>query len=183
MSKEYNEPWDTAFLAGAVDVLSQRLDGIMDYPNNIAVDIFYVRDNNLSLLNDSVKERLKYYYRGNNGFFGDGDDEDWEKEIDALDFQLTEVEKDAHSFICETLGHYYCTSDKLSDEVKFFLEYMRRYLKEPLCIYQPASMPWKPGFVDINSEILGHAYLYVGFEYFFISYKDHFVLFILGSVE
>lgn len=59
MSKEHltieNEPWDAAFHAGIADVLSHRLDSILDYPNNICADIFYVKENDLSLLNDSIK--------------------------------------------------------------------------------------------------------------------------------
>ena len=186
MSKEYmsieNDSWETVFLAGAADVLSERLDSIMDYPNNVDADVFYVKDNDLSLLNDSVKRRLKYYKQYNSAVCGESDDDDPEDEINALDFHLTEVKTDVHSYICEKLRPY-CSSDKLSDEVKNFLDYMSRRLKEPLCIYQPASMPRKPGFADKTDEILGYTYLYAGFEHFFISYKDHLVLFIIGSIE
>ena len=183
MCKEYltieNEPWETAFLSGAVDVLAERLDDILDYPNDIAADVFYVKDNDMSLLNDTVKKRLRYYCRQT-------DDDDLKNAIETLDLRLREVKTDVHSFICEKLGRsHYCSSDKLdklSEEVKVFLDHMRRYLKEPLCIYEQADR-LANGFIDETSETLGYVYLYVGFEYFFISYKDHLVFILLGTVE
>ena len=100
MSKDHftfvNETGATAFLAGVVDVLSDNLNMILDFSYDLDSDIFYVKDNDLSLLNNSVKKRLlcyKQYYGGNIS----------EEKINTLDFQLIEMHTDVHHFICEQL--------------------------------------------------------------------------------
>lgn len=59
MSKDYcgfsNEDGETAFLAGVVDVLSDNLSMALDNTNALDADIFLVVDNNISLLNDAVR--------------------------------------------------------------------------------------------------------------------------------
>lgn len=173
MSKDHltieNEPWTAAFHAGIVDVLSKRLDSILDYPNNVYADVFYVKENDLSLLNDSVKKRLLYYVQE----YGC---EISEESIDAMNFQLKEVRTDVNNFLCEKLKPY-CSNDKLADEITGFINYLSRYMEKPLCIYEPIGM------TDKNMETLGEVYLYVAWECFFISFKDYLVLLVIGSLE
>ena len=183
MSKDlYNiesEPREAAFYSGALDVLAMRVEKLFDYGDSVDADIFYVRDNDLSLLNDSVKTRLKYYMRGT----ASPDDLD---DIDSLDFKLTRTETDVHSFICEYFRPY-CSSDKLSDTVKELLDYLSSKLGEPLCIYQQTSMmdqpKDRPAIIDKNCEIFGSFYFYYSWDHFFISYKDYMVAMILGTDE
>ena len=177
MSKDYlafvNETGETAFLAGVVDILSDNLQMILDFSYAVDVDIFRVENNDRSHLSDSVKKRLlyynKYYYKGLNNNIS-------EDKINALNFQLTEINTDVHKFICEQLKAY-CSGDKLSDAITEFLNNLNWHLQKPLCIYKPERMP------DKNIDILGKTYMYVAWNYFFISYYDYFVLFIIGTDE
>lgn len=172
MSKEYltieNEPWEAAFYTGAADVLSKRLDGILDYSDNVGSDVFYVKENDLSLLNDVVKKRLLYYVQQG--------DEAMEDEINALNFQLKEVQTDVNKYLCEKLKPY-CSNDKLAEEINGFIGYLSRTLKKPLCIYEPIGMR------DKNIDTLGEIYLYYAWDYFFISFKDYLVLLVIGTIE
>ena len=65
MSKDYylfeNENGKTAYLAGVVDVLSDNLSLICDFAADFDSDIFYMKDNNLALLENSIKKRLYSY--------------------------------------------------------------------------------------------------------------------------
>lgn len=177
MSKDHltfiNETGETAFLAGVVDVLSDKLQMVLDFSYAIDVDIFRVENNDLSLLNDSVKKRLlyynKYYYDGLNNNISDD-------RINALNFQLTEINTDVHDFVCEQLKAY-CTNGKLSEAVTEFLDDLNWHLQKPLCIYKPDRMP------DKNIHTIGGMYLYDAWNYFFISYYDYLVLFVLGTDE
>ena len=173
MSKDYltfaNETGTTAFLAGVVDVLSDNLQMILDFSYSLDVDIFYVEGNDLSLLNDSLKKRLLFYKQ----YYGGNTSED---KINALDFQLTEINTDIHSFVSEQLKAY-CSSDKLSDAVQEFLDDLSWHLQKPLCIYKPKRMP------DKNVHTLGEIYLYDAWNYFFISYYDYLILFVIGTNE
>ena len=172
MSKDHltieNEPWEAAFYAGIVDVLSDRLDGILDYSNNVEADVFYFKGNDLSLLNDFVKKRLLYY--------GRRDSDVWKDGINALDFQLKEVQTDVNKYLYEKLKPY-CSNDKLAEEISGFIGYLSRTLKKPLCIYEPIGMR------DKNIDTLGEIYLYYAWDYFFISFKDYLVLLVIGSLE
>ena len=65
VSKEYwgfsGENGETAFLAGVVDVLSDELSLHIEYPWYVDADIFYVKDNDISKLNEAVKARMHTY--------------------------------------------------------------------------------------------------------------------------
>lgn len=173
MSKNHlafvNETGKTAFLAGVVDVLSDNLQIVLDFSYAIDIDIFYIKDSNLSLLNDSVKKRLLCYKQ----YDGFNISED---KINALNFKLTKINTDVHDFICEQLKSF-CSDDNLSDAINEFLNDLNWYLQKPLCIYKPERMP------DKNIDILGGTYMYVAWNYFFISYYDYLVLFVLGTDE
>ena len=62
MSKEYwnyrDEDGETAYLAGALDVLSDRLSMYFDSHYTMDADIFRIRDNDISLLGEAVRRRL-----------------------------------------------------------------------------------------------------------------------------
>jgi len=173
MSKDYcgfeNETGETGFLAGIVDVLSDNLGMILDYSYALDADIFYVKDNDISLLNDSVKKRL-HDYKQKYGLTVP------EEKIDILDFQLKEINTDVYNFICSQMKKY-SSNDRLSDEVSNFLNDLNWYLQKPVCIYAPETMP------DKNIDTLGRIYLYMAWNYFFISYYDYFVLLVFGTVE
>ena len=88
-----------------------------------------------------------------------------------MDFQLTEINIDIHSFVSEQLKAY-CSRDKLSDAVQEFLDDLSWHLQKPLCIYKPKRMP------DKNVHTLGEIYLYDAWNYFFISYFYRIYLFL-----
>ena len=54
MSKDYcgfeNETGETGFLAGVIDVISDNLGMVLDFAEALDADIFYVKDNDISLL-------------------------------------------------------------------------------------------------------------------------------------
>ena len=173
MSKDYcgfeNETGETGFLAGVVDVISDKLGMVLDFAEALDADIFYVKDNDISLLNDSVKKRLHHYNQKYSCNVP-------EEKIDALDFQLKEIEADIPSFVYSQMKQY-SSNDALSDEVNKFLDNLNWYLWNPLCIYSPIKMP------DKNVHTLGKIYLYEAWNYFFISYHNYLVLLIFGTVE
>jgi len=67
---------------------------------------------------------------------------------------------------------------KLKKAVKDFFQNLNWYLQKPLCIYRPCSQ-----YPDKILNILGPVYLYMVFDYFFISYDEYMVLFIFGTTE
>ena len=66
MSKEYccfeYESGQTSFLAGIVDVLSDNLSIYCSDFNTMDADIFYIPNQNVTLLNNAVKNRVRRYY-------------------------------------------------------------------------------------------------------------------------
>ncbi|MDE5855202.1 MAG: hypothetical protein K2H19_09110, partial [Ruminococcus sp.] len=71
----------------------------------------------------------------------------------------------------------YSSSKEISKKVDEFFKTLNWYLNKPLYVYTPKKMP------DKNVNVLGEIYLYIAWNYFFISYYDYFVLFIFGTVE
>ncbi len=173
MSKDYwlfeKETGDIGFLAGVVDVLSDNLGMLLDYAYALDADVFFVKDNDMSLLNDSVKKRLHYY----NIRYGLHISE---KEIDALDFELIKSDADPEKVLCDFISNYSSKKDVLQGVKEFFTD-LNWYLQKPLCIYNPVRLP------DHNIDVLGSVYLYMAWDYFFIAYYDYLVLFVLGTVE
>ncbi|MDE6520742.1 MAG: hypothetical protein K2K91_09875 [Ruminococcus sp.] len=173
MSKEYwgfeKETGGTGFLAGVVDVLSDNLEMLLDFPYAMEADIFYVKDNDISLLNDAVKNRLHYY----NERYGCKIEKN---EIDSIDFDL-----DKHEFVSDggLAGHIssFSSSKEISEKVDDFFRTLNWYLNKPLYVYSPKKLP------DKNINVLGGIYLSMAWVYFFVSYYDYFVLFIFGTVE
>ena len=162
MSKEHtdfiNETGEVGFLAGIVDVISDNLEIILDFGYSLDADIFYIKNNDISLLNNTIKKRLKYYNKNLGNTVS-------EEKINALDFQLEELKTDVHKFICNQMKQY-SSSNKLSNEINKFLAVLNWHLQKPLCIYLPSKMP------DKNIHTLGKIYIYDAWNYFFISYYD-----------
>lgn len=173
MGKEYwgfeNETGDTGFLAGVVDVLSDNLSMLCDFYYAFDADIFHLENNDFSKLNDVIKKRLHYY----NKRYGVNLPEEY---INGLNLQLEKVNNDAEKILCDTISQYSSEKD-ISEKVGEFFRQLNWYLQKPIGIYVDKSFDHK------NVEILGHIYLYMGFEYFFIAYDEWVVLFIVGTVE
>ncbi|MBR1445401.1 MAG: hypothetical protein IJ583_17915 [Firmicutes bacterium] len=173
MSKDHygfeNERGETGFLAGVVDVISDELEMVLDFGYSLDADIFCIRNNDMTLLNDSVKRRLHCY----NQRYGCNIPKE---KIDSIDFKLDEIKTDVSVFVSQQIKEY-SSNDKLSDEVGKFLDVLRWHLHKPLCVYVPVKMN------DKNVNILGKIYLYEAWKYFFISYNEYMVLLILGTVE
>ena len=173
MSKEYwgfeKETGGTGFLAGVVDVLSDNLEMLLDFPYAMDADIFYVKDNDISLLNDAVKNRLHHYNEVYSCKFE-------KNEIDSINFDL-----DKHEFVSnEVLAGQidsFSSSKEISEKVDDFFRTLNWYLNKPLYIYSPKKLP------DKNIDVLGGIYLSMAWVYFFVSYHDYFVLFIFGTTE
>lgn len=173
MSKEYwgfeKETGGTGFLAGVVDVLSDNLGMLLDFPYAMEADIFYVKDNDISLLNDAVKNRLHYY----NERYDCKIEKD---EIDSINFDL-----DKHEFVSDggLAGHIsaFSSNKEISEKVDDFFRTLNWYLNKPLYVYSPKKLP------DKNVNVLGGIYLSMAWHYFFISYYDYFVLFVFGTTQ
>ena len=132
--------------------------------------LFYVKENDISLLNDAVKKRLHIYNEK------EGHNIPIEK-IDKIDFQLKEGKpKDYYGMLYGALEAF-CQKERLSKEVAEFLRSLEWYLGKPIGVYSPIRIP------DKNIQVLGQIYLYMAWDYFFIAYNDYLVLIIIGTVE
>ncbi len=175
MSREYwtlkGESGETAFLAGVVDVLSDTLSLVCDFTSAFNADIFYIPGNDLALLDDTVKRRLNIYHRYQENSYVKQSD------IDRIHFDLEKTEEDITEYVCHSFQKY-SSSPKLKKAVKDFFQNLNWYLQKPLCIYRPCSQ-----YPDKILNILGPVYLYMVFDYFFISYDEYMVLFIFGTTE
>ncbi len=173
MCKEYwgfeQETGGTGFLAGVVDVLSANLGMLLDFPYAMEADIFYVKDNDVSLLNSAVKKRL-HYYKEKYGCKTETD------EINSLNFELDKHEFVSDGGLAGQIGTY-SSSKEISEKVDDFFRTLNWYLNKPLYVYEPKKLP------DKNVNVLGEIYLSMAWHYFFISYYDYFVLFVFGTVE
>ena len=172
MSKEYwgfeNEDGSTAFLAGVVDVLSDNLSLACDYAVTLDADIFYVKEHDISLLNDSVKKRLHYY----NKRYGLKIPK---KKIDLIDFKLEKENCKIDDYLKKVMSKY-SSNPQMPEKVDEFLQELNWHIQKPLGIYSPMRN-------DKNVYILGNIYLYMAWDYFFIEYDDYMVLVIFGTVE
>ncbi|MDE6788307.1 MAG: hypothetical protein K2J47_03185 [Ruminococcus sp.] len=174
MSKEYwgfeKETGGTGFLAGVVDVLSDNLGMLLDFPYAMDADIFYVKDNDISLLNNLVKNRLHYY----NEIYCCSKIE--KNKIDSINFDLDKHEFVSNGVLAGQINSY-SSSKEVSEKVDDFFRTLNWYLNKPLYVYSPKKLP------DKNVNVLGGIYLSMAWHYFFISYHDYFVLFIFGTTE
>ncbi len=174
MSKDYflfeSESGETAYMAGVVDVLSDNLTMHCKFGNALEADIFYIKDNDMSLLNEAVKKRLHTYNEK------EGHNISIEK-IDKIDLQLREGKPEDYNEMLYGVLESWCQKDNLSEGVKEFLRSLQWYLGKPTGIYSPVKMP------DKNIDVLGKIYLYMAWDYFFIAYNDYLVLIIIGTVE
>ena len=173
MSKEYwgfeKETGGTGFLAGVVDVLSDNLEMLLDFHYAMDADIFYIKDNDISLLNRSVKKRLHYY----NEKYGCKIEKD---KINSINFEFDKHEFVSNEILARQISAY-SSSREISEKVDDFFRTLNWYLNKPLYVYLPKKLP------DKNVNVLGEIYLYMAWNYFFISYYDYFVLFIFGTIE
>lgn len=176
MSKEYwgfeNETGDTGFLAGVVDVLSDNLSMLCDFHYAFDADIFHLKDNDFSKLNDVIKKRLHYYNKRDGVNLP-------EKDIDNMNFILKKYatsSDDAKEYLCSVFSEY-STKKNISEKVNEFFNDLNWHLRKPISIYTPLRLP------DKNINVLGRIYLYMAFYYFFVSYDEWIVLFIFGTVE
>jgi hypothetical protein len=174
MSKEHDEfeseAEQTAFLAGVVDVLADNLSLVGDYACALDADVFYIKGGDISLLNSSIKKRLRSYNKYDGERIPD-------EKIESLNITLKKQECDVdNSFLCDMLSDY-SSSPKLTDAVAEFLSSLTWHLGEPKCVYFPTAHP------DKDIDVLGRIYLHMAWKYFFISFGDYIVMIILGSVE
>lgn len=173
MSRDYcgfeNEDSQTAFLAGVVDVLSDNLSTVCDFVHTLDADIFYVKNEDISSLNSAVKKRLHSY---NEKY---GENMSYE-EIESLDLKLKKIECNVDSRFLYGQIEAFSSSPNLKEAIDEFLRSLEWYLRKPVCIYSPVKR-------DKNIDILARMYLYMAYDYFFISYGEYVVLFIIGSVE
>ena len=173
MSKEYccfeYESGQTSFLAGIVDVLSDNLSIYCSDFNTMDADIFYIPNQNVTLLNNAVKNRVRRYYSLLGGL-------NKPEIIEKLDFRLTKVNIDPAKYMTEIIPEFQknSTAKQAINDFLFTLEW---HLQKPICIYEPIQTP------DNNINILSRAYLYIAWRYFFIAYDEYMVLLIFGTDE
>lgn len=175
MSKEYyafkDEIGKTAFLAGVVDVMSDRLSRVCDFSYDFDADIFYIPDNDFSLLDNSVKKRLSVYnqYIENSCIN--------QKDIDNIHFELEKIEEDITGYVYKSFQDY-SSNPNLKEKIDEFFSDLNWHLQKPICIYKPSSK-----CSNEICNILGHIYLYLAFNYFFIAYDEYMILFVFGTTE
>lgn len=179
-----NETGQTAFLAGVVDCLSDYLSCICDWDIAFDADIFYIKYNDYTLLNDEIKKRLYQYHKYIGGYW----DPVAEKlisdittqDIDRLDFKLESVNTDIKEYLCKIFSKYSSSSssEDISAKIEGFLSDLNWHLGKPICVYETSEDTFKK-----NLYVLGQMYLYIAFDYFFIAYDEYVVLFIFGTVE
>ena len=175
MSKEYwtlkEEAGETAFLAGIVDILSDTLSLICDSGFDFDADIFCIPKNDFTALDDGIKRRLKVYNESlvNNSVK--------QKDINFIHFELERVDENVMEYVCKSFQNYSSCID-LQKAINEFFDGLNWYLQKPICIYKPSNQCPKQML-----DILGHIYLYMAFEYFFIAYNEYIVLFVFGTSE
>lgn len=173
MSKDYScfesESGKTSFLAGVIDVLSDNLSIHCNDFNTMDADIFYIPNQDISLLNDVVKKRVRSYY----SLLGGLNKPDT---IEKLDFRLTKVDSDPAKYIMKNVSEFQknSTAKQAVDNFLFELDW---HLQKPICIYEPIRTP------DKNINILGRAYGLIAWRYFFVAYEEYMVLLIFGTDE
>ena len=179
MSKDYflfeEEPGEIAYMAGVVDMLPDIFTGVCDFGNTFDADIFFVKDNDFSLLNDIIKKRL-HHYNSKEGLNIP------EQKIENLDFRLKAVNTDVKQYLYDVFSDYSSnktiSAQSLHQKIdKFFLS-LNWYLREPVCIYEPVKESFSK-----TRDVLGQIYLYIAFQYFFIAYDEWLVLFVFGTAE
>lgn len=103
MSKDYfcfeSESGKISFLAGVIDVLSDNLSIHCNDFNTMDADIFYIPNQDISLLNDAVKKRVHSYY----SLLGGLNKPDT---IEKLDFRLTKVDSDPAKYIIKNVSEF-----------------------------------------------------------------------------
>jgi len=179
MSKDYflfeEEPGEIAYMAGVIDILSGIFTDVCDFGNAYGADIFYLKDNDISFLNDTIKNRLKRYNIKEGLNIP-------EQDIEHLNFKLRTVNADVKEYLYDAFSGYSSnktiSAQNLHKKIDEFFFELDWYLQKPICIYEPV----KESFFKTR-DVLGRIYLYMAFRYFFIAYDSWLVLFIFGTVE
>ncbi len=172
MSKEYfefeNENGDVGFLAGVVDVLSDELSMMCDFPDTMEADIFFAKNNEFSALSWAVRSRF-YSFNACNFRVDD-------EQIDAINFSSEDYEKTTIDALNKMFAKY-SSNAQLDKSIDEFFEELNWYLGKPVCCYVPKKRN------DNNTAVFGDVYLHLAFDYLFIAYDSFFVLFVFGTVE
>ena len=177
MAKDYElfegELGESAFMAGIVEILADWLLPLCANFYAFEADIFFVQENNLSLLDKEVKRRLlKLRKQQQTPHIS-------EQEIERLKFTLNPVDTDVRQYVCDAFSRFSKEEAKnISANVHGFFANLSYYLREPLRIYE--------GDMDSKNEILkilGDMYMAFAFEYFFIAYDEWILLFMFGTFE
>ena len=172
MSKDYyefeTENGDVGFLAGAVDVLSDKLSMICDYGYAMDADIFFAENNDFSALSRAVRSRFYNY--------NIADMRVDDKQIDAINFLSEDYEKTTIDALNKMFAKY-SSNAQLDKSIDEFFQSLNWYLGKPACCYIPKNRN------DNNTAVFGDVYLHLAFDYLFIAYNSFFVLFVFGTVE
>ena len=174
MSKEYfcfeSESGETAFLAGVVDALSDDLSlHCVDF-HTLDADVFYAPGQDISLLNEAVKKRLRSYYSTLGGL-------NRPEEIEKLDLSNLVRSKVSPSFDQAGFIPELRNDKAAKDAEASFLRELIWHLGKPVCCFYPPHLP------DKNVEIMGVAYMSFSWHYFFIAFEEYIVLMIFGTCE
>lgn len=142
---------------------------ICDYGYNLTADIFYIKNNDISYINSSVKRRLSCYNTENENRVP-------KETIDALDFQLKKSDADVKCYL-QAMIEKVSSNPNASKQTDEFLRELECYIQKPFCVYEPVKK------ADRNIDVLGKIYLGMAWSYFFIAYDGYAVLFVFGTVE
>lgn len=172
MSKYYNEfeneNGDVGFLAGVVDILSEELSMMCDFPYTMEADIFFAKNNDFSALSWAVRSR---FYS-----FNIADMRVDNKQIDAINFSSEDYEKTTIDALNKMFAKY-SSNAQLDKSIDEFFQWLNWYVGKPVCCYVPKKRN------DNNTAVFGDVYLNLAFDYLFIAYDSFFVLFVFGTVE
>lgn len=174
MSKEI---WDfeeekgiSAYIAGAVDVLSDRLCMVCDYGYAFEADIICINEKGIDSFPYCLKERLRKYKSMHNS-------KEWEKNISKLDFSLEVLKnQNVEKAIYEKFQKM-SSSRVLKEEIKEFCDSICWYIGKPGKVYE-----MKEKFGEVSYALNDH-YLDMIEDALFVEYEGFVVMLLWGSVE
>lgn len=174
MSKEIwdfeGENGSSAYIAGVVDVLSDRLCMVCDYGYAFEADIIAMDMEKNNHFSEAVKERLRKYKSMHCS-------KNWEENISKLDFSL-------ETFRNQNIeGAMYEKFQKVSHgkavekEIKEFCDSISWYIGKPKAVYEMREK------FEENCYALNEHYLGIITDILFVEYEGFMVMMLWGSVE
>ena len=174
MSKEIwdfkGENGSVAYMAGVIDVLSDRLCMLCDFGYAFEADIIAVDRMKSNDFSERLKKRLKKYHSMQITEYE-------EENISKLNFLLKKYHnQNVEQAIYEKFQKV-SKSKVLEKEIREFCDSILWYIGKPATVYE------MDGEFNQNSNILEEYYLGIITDMLFVEYDDYMVMMFWGSVE